>query len=95
MNGSPRITRRAVPEGGVWPASMPPLLQRVYAARGALDDLQARPRLAQLHPPQLLSGMDAAVALLAERSPTTAISWWSAISTAMAPLPVRSRCAGW
>nr|ACT36387.1 single stranded specific exonuclease [uncultured bacterium L11E10] len=66
MSGSPRITRRAVPEGGVWPASMPPLLQRVYAARGALDQAQARPRLAQLHPPQLLSGMDAAVALLAE-----------------------------
>ncbi|SEL05624.1 exonuclease RecJ [Pseudoxanthomonas sp. GM95] len=66
MSTSPRITRRAVPEGGAWPAAMPALLRRIYAARGALDDTQARPRLAQLHAPELLSGMDAAVAMLAE-----------------------------
>ncbi|MET1024730.1 MAG: DHH family phosphoesterase, partial [Pseudoxanthomonas sp.] len=66
MTASPRITRRVVPEGGAWPASIPALLQRIYAARGALDDNQARPRLAQLHAPELLSGMDAAVTMLAQ-----------------------------
>ncbi len=39
---------------------------RIYAGRGALAEAQARPRLAQLHPPELLGGMDAAVALLAD-----------------------------
>lgn len=66
MSHITRITRRTWNGPGQWPASLPPLLQRVYAARGALDESQARPRLAQLHAPELLSGMDAAVALLAD-----------------------------
>lgn len=66
MSHITRITRRASNGPGQWPASLPPLLQRIYAARGALDESQARPRLAQLHAPELLSGMDAAVALLAD-----------------------------
>lgn len=45
---------------------MPPLLRRIYAARGALCIDDARPRLARLLPPDGLSGMDAATALLAE-----------------------------
>ncbi len=45
---------------------MPPLLQRLHAARGATCRDEAQPRLARLHPPHALSGLDAAVALLAE-----------------------------
>ncbi|MCJ0824842.1 single-stranded-DNA-specific exonuclease RecJ [Luteimonas sp. 50] len=44
---------------------MPPLLQRLHAARGAADPAQAQPRLAQLLSPDSLGGLDAAVALLA------------------------------
>ncbi|TAA08974.1 single-stranded-DNA-specific exonuclease RecJ [Pseudoxanthomonas winnipegensis] len=66
MRPATRITRRSVAAGGPWSDAVPPLLQRIYAGRGALAEAQARPRLAQLHPPELLGGMDAAVALLAE-----------------------------
>lgn len=45
---------------------MPPLLQRLHAARGATCRDDAQPRLARLHPPHALSGLDAAVALLVE-----------------------------
>jgi single-stranded-DNA-specific exonuclease len=48
---------------GDWGA-MPPLLQRLHAARGARGADEAQPRLAQLLPPDGLSGLDAAVALL-------------------------------
>lgn len=51
---------------GAWPAQVPPLLQRIYAARGAHDLDQARPRLAQLLPPDTLGGLPTAVALLAD-----------------------------
>lgn len=44
---------------------MLPLLQRLYAARGVTDAEQAQPKLAQLHAPELMGSMDAAVALLA------------------------------
>ncbi len=44
---------------------MLPLLCRLYAARGATDAHLAQPRLAQLHPPEQLQGIDAAVELLA------------------------------
>ena len=61
------IRRRAQPvDAGAWPDEIPPLLRRLYAARGALSLEQARPRLAQLHPPDALGGLDTAVALLAE-----------------------------
>ncbi|WCE03676.1 single-stranded-DNA-specific exonuclease RecJ [Pseudoxanthomonas sp. JBR18] len=66
MSAATRITRRIAAPGGQWSGTVLPLLQRVYAGRGALDDARARPRLAQLHAPDLLTGMDAAVALLAE-----------------------------
>ncbi|MBS7455926.1 single-stranded-DNA-specific exonuclease RecJ [Coralloluteibacterium stylophorae] len=45
---------------------MHPVLQRIYAARGACDDAAALLRLARLHPPAELGGIDAATALLAE-----------------------------
>ena len=60
------IRRRMPVETGTWPEHVPPLLQRIYAARGALSIDQARPRLAQLHPPDALGGLDAATALLAD-----------------------------
>lgn len=60
------IRRRMPVETGTWPEHVPPLLQRIYAARGALSIDQARPRLAQLHPPDALVGLDAATALLAD-----------------------------
>jgi len=63
----PRIRRReAVAPGPGWPAQVPELLQRVYAARGADRYELARPRLAQLLPPDGLLGLDAATALLQE-----------------------------
>jgi single-stranded-DNA-specific exonuclease len=43
---------------------MPPLLQRLHAARGARGLDEAQPRLANLLPPDALLGLDAAVALL-------------------------------
>jgi single-stranded-DNA-specific exonuclease len=45
---------------------MPPLLQRLHAARGTSDPTQAQPRLAQLLPPGTLGGLDTAVNLLAQ-----------------------------
>jgi single-stranded-DNA-specific exonuclease len=56
--------RQAATADGDWGA-MPPLLQRLHAARGAGDPSQAQPRLAQLLPPDSLGGLDAATALLA------------------------------
>ena len=35
MTPRPRIRRREVAEIGEWPAQVPRLLQRIYAARGA------------------------------------------------------------
>ncbi|MCC4596586.1 single-stranded-DNA-specific exonuclease RecJ [Xanthomonas campestris pv. phormiicola] len=60
-----RITRRPAAEGGPWTDSVLPLLRRIYTARGAHDASLAQPKLAQLLPPDALSGIDAAVALLA------------------------------
>lgn len=60
-----QIVRRPLPAQGQWQAGTPPLLQRIYAARGALDIDQAQPKLAQLLAPDRLQGMPAAVALLA------------------------------
>ena len=66
MNGAARLRRREIADPGAWPDSVPPLLQRVYAARGAIAIEQAQPRLAQLLPPDGLSGLEAATALLAD-----------------------------
>ena len=64
-----RIRRRAVADAAhaasSWPADIPPLLRRIYAARGAHDADAARPRLAGLLPPDGLLDLDRATALLA------------------------------
>ena len=60
------IRRREYSIGDGWPASIPPILQRIYAARGAHDAASAQPRLANLLPPDGLLGLDAATALLAD-----------------------------
>ncbi|MNM50345.1 Single-stranded-DNA-specific exonuclease RecJ [compost metagenome] len=65
MVESLKIVRRAIVDSGQWNGETLPLLQRIYAARGALSPEQAQPRLAQLHAPELLGGMQSAVALLA------------------------------
>lgn len=49
-----------------WPDHVSPLLRRLYIARGAITPELARPRLAQLLPPDLLLGIDDATALLAD-----------------------------
>src|SRR5690606_6825474 len=54
----------ATGEQGEW-GTMPPLLRRLHAARGARGQADAQPRLAQLLPPDGLLGLDVAVELLA------------------------------
>lgn len=66
MTPAARIRRREAGAAGTWPAHVPALLQRVYEARGACSIEHAQPRLAQLLPPDLLGGMDAATGLLAD-----------------------------
>ncbi|HRF83092.1 MAG TPA: single-stranded-DNA-specific exonuclease RecJ, partial [Pseudoxanthomonas sp.] len=58
------VRRPEVDAGATWPGTIPPLLRRVYAARGATTQELARPRLAGLLPPDSLQGLDAATALL-------------------------------
>ena len=58
--------RRPLPQSACTVADLPPLLARVYAARGALDETAVRPRLQALHPPHLLGGIDAATALVCD-----------------------------
>lgn len=64
-----RIRRRAAVDAAhaasSWPADIPPLLRRIYAARGAHDADAARPRLAALLPPDGLLDLDRATTLLA------------------------------
>ncbi|HEX5757088.1 MAG TPA: DHH family phosphoesterase, partial [Arenimonas sp.] len=62
---APAIRRREVPQHGPWPAQVPPLLQRIYAARGICDGEAAELKLAQLASPQLLDGIEHAAHLLA------------------------------
>lgn len=61
-----RIVRRAVPPHGPWPETVPPVLQRIYAARGVLDPAQGELRLARLLPPESLGRVAQAAALLAD-----------------------------
>ena len=61
-----RIRRRAAGASGAWPDHVLPLLRRVYAARGAADFAAARPRLADLHAPDTLTGIADAARLLAD-----------------------------
>ncbi len=62
---APRIRRRESPPVEGWPAAMPPLLRRIYAARGIADPALAQPRLAHLPRPDGLGGLVDAVRLLA------------------------------
>lgn len=61
-----KIRRREAGLVGEWPTSTPALLQRLHAARGAINIEQAQPRLAQLLSPDTLGGLDAATALLVD-----------------------------
>lgn len=61
-----RIERRAhVAESSAWPASVHPVLRRVYAARGISDAARIEHRLTSLLPPSF-GGIDRACALLDE-----------------------------
>lgn len=51
---------------GVWPDTVHPVLQQVYAARGVLKPEQVEHRLARMLSPVLLGGMAQAVALLVQ-----------------------------
>ncbi|HVI59353.1 MAG TPA: single-stranded-DNA-specific exonuclease RecJ [Luteimonas sp.] len=66
MSAVRTIRRRECAVGDGWPDAIPPLLRRVYAARGAHDAASARPKLACLPLPDGLLGLDAATSLLAE-----------------------------
>ncbi len=66
MTPAPRIRRRDAMVGDAWPDHVPPLLRRIYAARGAHDLDAAQPRLAGLLPPDGLANLDAATGLLAD-----------------------------
>ena len=65
-----RIRRRACDDAAqaasAWPEHIPPLLRRIYAARGAHDPEAARPRLAGLLPPDGMLDLDRAGSLLAD-----------------------------
>ena len=63
---SARLVRRPVVIPGDWARDLHPVLARVYAMRGATSLEQARPKLAQLHPPDTMGGLDAATRLLAD-----------------------------
>ncbi|HTD28388.1 MAG TPA: DHH family phosphoesterase, partial [Xanthomonadaceae bacterium] len=62
----PRIVRRVVPPLGDWPDHIPPVLRRIYAARGAGSFAETQRRLADLLPPDALGGIDAASTLLVD-----------------------------
>lgn len=66
MSDSLKIVRREMVATEGWSDDTLPLLRRIYAARGATTPEQAQPRLAQLHAPELLGGMQVAVQLLAD-----------------------------
>jgi single-stranded-DNA-specific exonuclease len=61
-----RLVRRPYVAPGAWAHGLHPVLARVYAMRGASSLEQARPKLAHLHPPETMGGLDAATALLAD-----------------------------
>jgi single-stranded-DNA-specific exonuclease len=67
MTARLHLQRRSLQgEPGGWGHEVHPVLQRVFAARGVLDPMQAEHRLSRMLPPQALGGMDRAVALLIE-----------------------------
>ncbi|QSP96293.1 single-stranded-DNA-specific exonuclease RecJ [Marinobacter salinisoli] len=62
-----KIVRRPLPDSTpAWGASLPPLLRRLYAARGVTSDGQLDYTLRSLASPMALKGMDRAITLLAE-----------------------------
>ena len=61
-----RIRRRHFEPVDGWPEQVPPLLRRIYSARGITDPALARPRLASLPPPDAMLGIEAATGLLAD-----------------------------
>lgn len=61
----PRLQRRPLLTFGQLPADLPPVLRRLYAARGVLPQ-QLSLDLANLLPPAGLKGIDAAASLLAD-----------------------------
>lgn len=63
---TPRILRRPVPANGPWPDSVPPVLQRIYAARGVLSHAEGELRLGRLLAPEAMGQLGAAAALLAQ-----------------------------
>lgn len=64
MSAELRLRRRDQPEPGAWPESTPPLLRRLYAARGVASAELAELRLAKMLDPSLLGGLAAALDLL-------------------------------
>ena len=61
-----RLVRRPHVAPGAWAHGLHPVLARVYAMRGAQSLEHARPKLANLHPPETMGGLDAATRLLAD-----------------------------
>lgn len=53
-------------EPAKWPSSVPSVMQRIYAARGVLEPSGVSQRLAQLHSPSLLGGIERAAEILGQ-----------------------------
>jgi single-stranded-DNA-specific exonuclease len=66
----PLIRRRETNSVAQAALAVPPLLQRILAARQVLTDADRVLDFQHLHPPQLLKGIDAAVSLLMAQLPT-------------------------
>lgn len=66
MSRAPTIRRRPPGEPQALPASLPPVLRRVYAARGLSDPAQLALDLKHLLPPDQLLGIGRAAELLAQ-----------------------------
>lgn len=61
-----KIARREIITPAHFSSDIPPLLQRIYAARGVTHDQEIERVMARLHPPSMLKGIDLAVDLLTE-----------------------------
>lgn len=65
MIGRQRIQRRALPSAGTdWPASLHPVLRRVFASRGIVSAAEIEHRLASLLAPTPLGGIARACELI-------------------------------
>lgn len=66
---NPQLIARDCPPRAAWQleqAGVPPLLARLFAARGVRSQQELDPGLALLHPPSSMKGLDQAAALLAK-----------------------------